>query len=206
MFLASIYTGLAQTAPTLAAVGYASPAPIPVAPGQVVTLFFRNIPPSPDGSLRSTQAKTVPLPTVLGGLAVHISRPPVNFPIFAVRQENDCVDGLVNPACLLTSLRAQVPFNLQPVIELVLEVDGTASRSFRLTQVTDNAHVLTSCDLAWDTNWASSCSRLSFHVDGTAITDKSPARRNNGCISLGPRPDLSERAERRALAARCRGD
>ena len=121
-------------------------------------------------------AKTVPLPTVLGGLSVHVSQPPVSFPIFAVRQENDCIDGQVSPACLLTSLRVQVPFKLQPVKELVLEVDGKAGRSFPLTQNTDNAHVLTSCDLSWDTNWASSCSRLSFHADGTVITDKSPAR------------------------------
>ena len=167
LFLACTYSASAQTAATLAAVGYASPAPIPVVPGEVVTLFFRNVPPLPDGSFRSAEAKTVPLPTVLGGLSVHVSQPPVNFPIFAVRQENDCIDGQVNPVCLLTSLRVQVPFKLQVVKELVLEVDGQPSRSFPLAQTGDTAHVLTSCDLTWDTNWASSCSRVAFHPDGS---------------------------------------
>lgn len=166
LFLTSTYSASAQVAASLAAVGYASPAPIPVAPGQVVTLFFREVAPLPDGRLRSAEAKTVPLPTVLSGLSVHVSEPPVSFPIFAVRQENDCIDGQANPACLLTLLRVQVPFNLQPVKELVLEVDGKPSRSFRLSQISDNAHVLTSCDLTWDTNWASSCSRLAYHAMG----------------------------------------
>ena len=176
IFLASTYAASAQMAPTLSAVGYATPAPIPIAPGQVVTLFFRDVAPLPDGSLRSAQARSAPLPTVLGGLAVHISQPPVYFPIFGVRQENDCPSGETNPACLLTSIRVQAPFQFQPVTEMVLDVDGKASRSFRLTQNSDNAHVLTSCDLTWDTNWASSCVRLAYHADGTVITEKSPAR------------------------------
>ncbi|MBZ5607298.1 MAG: hypothetical protein LAP38_03500 [Acidobacteriia bacterium] len=185
LLLASAYSASAQTAATLAAVGYTSPAPIPVVPGEVVTLFYRNVPPLPDGSLRTAAANTVPLPTVLAGLSVHVSQPPVNFPIFAVRQENDCTDAQgnpanpsnpANPACLLTTLRVQVPFRLQVVKEMVLDVDGQASRSFALSQITDNAHVLTSCDLTWDTNWFSSCSRVAFHGDGTQITGKSPAR------------------------------
>jgi uncharacterized protein (TIGR03437 family) len=150
---------------------------MPVTPGQVVTLFFRNVTPFRDGTLRSAEAKTAPLPTVLGGLSVQTNQPPLSFPIFAVRQENDCIDVQGNPACLLTSLRVQVPFNLQPAgeLELVLLVDGEASRSFRLAQITDNAHVLTSCDLTWETKWDTSCSRLTFHADGTVVTEKSPA-------------------------------
>jgi uncharacterized protein (TIGR03437 family) len=182
LFLASTYSGFGQVAATLSAVGYATPAPIAVTPGQVVTLFFHGVAPLPSGSLRSAEAKAVPLPTALGGLSVHVSRPPVNFPIFAVRQQSDCADGQVNQACLLTSVRVQVPFDLQPVKELVLEVDGQASRSFLLTQNTDNAHVLTSCDLTWDTNWTSSCNRLAFHGDGSIITEKSPARRGETIV------------------------
>jgi uncharacterized protein (TIGR03437 family) len=166
----------AQTAATLESAGYAAPgAPIPVAPGQVVTLFFRGIGPLADGSLRNAQAKTVPLPTVLGGLSARIVQLQVSLPIFSVRQENDCTGGQVNPACLLTSLRVQVPFYLQAEMELVLVVDGQASRSFLLSLVTDNAHVITSCDLTWDTNWTSICTRLAFHADGSTVTEKAPA-------------------------------
>ncbi len=181
----------AQTAPTLEAVGYTAPsAPLPVAPGQVLTLFVRGVPPLPDGSMRTSQATAVPLPTVLAGLSAHIVQTRTNLPLFAVRQESDCPGDQSNSACLLTSLRVQMPFDLQLFADLVLEVDGTASRTFSLTAISDNAHVLTTCDLTWDTNWAHSCSRVLFHGDGSQITEKAPARPGETIVvyvwGLGP--------------------
>lgn len=177
LFLSGSFSMSAQNTATLASAGYTAPAaPTPVAPGQVITFFFRNVAPLPDGSLRTDQASTVPLPSLLGGLSAHFGNPPVSLPIFAVRQENDCQSERSNPACLLTALRVQIPTDLQPVMEVVLEVDGQASRSFSLTQNSDNAHVLTSCDLTWDTDWTHSCNRLVFHADGSQVTQRSPAR------------------------------
>ena len=175
-FLSGTSLVSAQSAATLESAGYTAPsAPIPVAPGQVVTLFFRGVGPLADGSYRAGQAQTVPLPNVLGGLSARIVQSQTRLPIFSVRQENDCVGGQPNPACLLTSLRVQFPFELPLAMELVLEVDGQAGRSFLLTEISDNAHVITSCDSTWITNWVSPCTRLAFHADGTKVSEKAPA-------------------------------
>jgi uncharacterized protein (TIGR03437 family) len=181
--LSSIYSVAAQTPATLLGAGYTAPtAPIPITSGQVVTLFFRGVSTLPNGSMRAGQAQTTPLPTVLAGLSVRFAQPQVRLPIFAVRQENDCVPGEINPACLLTSIRVQGPIDLSTVMEAVLEVDGQASRNFLFTLISDNAHVITSCDAAWDTNWASSCRRLLFHADGSAVSEKAPATRGETVI------------------------
>ena len=177
LLLCSAWSVSAQNTATLVSAGYSAPtAPIPVAPGQVVTLFFRGVGPLADGSLRSGEAKTVPLPTALGGFSAHISQLGTNIPIFSVRQENECQGVQADLVCLLTSLRVEMPFEFSPVMDLVLDVDGKPGRSFRLEQIGENAHVLTSCDLSWDTNWTSSCARLAFHADGSAVSSKSPAR------------------------------
>jgi len=184
----SLHAAFAQAPATLAAIGYSTPAaPLPVAPGQVVTLFLRGVGPLFDGQLRSGQAASVPLPTTLAGLSARIADLQVSVPIFAVRQENDCLPGeAANPACLLTSIRVQMPFELGLEAglerELVLEVDGQSSRSFPLNVVSDNSHVITSCDATWDTNWASSCSRLIFHPDGTPVSEKAPATRGETLV------------------------
>jgi hypothetical protein len=99
-----------------------------------------------------------------------------SLPIFAVRQENDCTEGQANPACLLTSVRVQIPNEILGTAQLVLDVDGQPSRGFLLTGVSDNTHILTSCDATWDTNWSSTCNRTAFHQDGSAISQQAPAR------------------------------
>uniref|UniRef100_Q022H6 Uncharacterized protein n=1 Tax=Solibacter usitatus (strain Ellin6076) TaxID=234267 RepID=Q022H6_SOLUE len=185
LFLSSIYSIPAQTAATLASAGYTAPAaPVAVAPGQVVTLFFRGVPPLPDGTLRAGEAKTTPLPTTLAGLSASIDQPHASLPVFAVRQESDCQGDQTGQSCLLTSLRVQIPTDfLQPVMSLVLTVDGQATRNFPLTAISDNAHVLTSCDLTWDTYWARSCTRLAFHSDGTTpVSANAPAQRGETLV------------------------
>jgi len=184
LFLSSVYSISGQTAATLASAGYTAPAaPLAVAPGQVVTLFFRDVPPLPDGALRAGEAKTLPLPTTVAGLSASLDQPHASLPVFAVRQENDCYGDQANQSCLLTSMRVQIPFDLRPEMNLVLMVDGLPSRGFPLTEISDNAHVLTSCDLIWDTNWAHSCNRLAFHSDGTTqVTAKAPAQRGETLV------------------------
>lgn len=145
LFLASVYSALAQTPATLMGAGYTAPtAPIPITSGQVVTLFFRGVPALPGGGMRAGQAQTTPLPTVLAGLSVRFVQFQVRIPIFAVRQENDCGQSEVNSACLLTSIRAQVPNYVLPEMVAVPEVDGQASRSFlspvSVTMLTSSRH------------------------------------------------------------------
>jgi uncharacterized protein (TIGR03437 family) len=175
---------LSRTAASLAAVGYTGPGfPLPVVPGQVVTLFFYGVAPFADGQLRSDQATNVPLPTTLDGLSVHIAQQPLSFPIFAVRQQNECdQDQAGNLACLLTSIRVQVPIELLATTEIILNVDGQPSRGFAVQPIADNSHVLTSCDVSWDTHYTTPCSRLLFHSDGSAVSQSDPARRGETII------------------------
>ncbi len=187
----------AQSTAILIAAGYSTPAPLQVAPGQVMTFFLRNISPLPNGDLRVAQASTVPLPKTLGGLSLRISQgqsAAVDVPIFAVRQENDCDNSANNSACLLTLVKVQIPFEITapaqepvgsgpplpplppaPLAQFIVNVDGQPSRVFPLQPVPDNGHVLTSCDIAWDTKSTSVCGRQAYHANGHPITGSEPA-------------------------------
>jgi hypothetical protein len=107
----------------------------------------------------------------------------------AVRQDQECDTG--SAQCLITSVRVQIPFELPASTyprlgpkgimvsdaELTLMEDGKPSRSFRLRPVSENGHVVTSCDLIGDTNPGSVCSRVAYHSDGRAVDMNAPAAR-----------------------------
>lgn len=184
-------SGLAQSSGSLLGASYAKPSPFIVAPGQIVTFFFRGVGPLPSGSTRFDDASTLPLPETLAGLSLKISQTgmasPLPVPLVSVRQEIEC--DATSWECYLTAVRVQIPFELAasttprvgpggvevPDAELTLEEDGKASRTFRLRPVSENGHVLTSCDLAGDTNPDSSCSRVAYHADGRPVNMDTPA-------------------------------
>ena len=177
----------------LAGAGYSSPAPFLIAPGQVITLFVRDVPPDASGQLRVAQADAARPPAILAGLSVRIAQIESfaqQAPIFAVKQENECgQSGAADPACLLTSIKLQIPFEVSgdvtvtesrqaiyaPVAQIAIGVDGRAGRTFPAQPVPDNAHVLTACDNTWDTNPSTACDRLIYHLDGTPAGVNSPA-------------------------------
>lgn len=185
----------AQIDASLIGTGYSAPAPVELAPGQVVTLFFRGVKPLASGAPRSGQAQSVPLPLALAGLSVRVWQPPQTnpypAPILAVRQHNDCEEVTGRPVCLLTAVRIQVPSELTPTIsKLVLEEDGQASRTFLVRPIRDNSHIITTCDLTWDTNPGSDCGRLAFHANGEVVDGKAPAKLGETIVfyahGLGP--------------------
>lgn len=185
----------AQTDASLLAAGYSAPAPIEVAPGQILTLFLHGVKPAADGFPRSGQAQAIPLPDTIAGLSAHILQSPrsdpFRVPILSVRQQNDCEEITRRPICLLTAIRVQIPTELSPAVaKLVVEEDGQKSRTFLIRPVRDNGHVITSCDLTWDTNPGSSCARMAYHADGVLIGPESPARRGEAIVlyayGMGP--------------------
>lgn len=199
--------GFAQSSPIIASAGYSSPAPLEAAPGQVVTMFVRDVPRGADGRLRSETASGLPLPTVLGGISVAINQTSgtLNAPIFAVRQESECqAAGVEEASCLLTAIQIQVPYNLTadislsptrrviygPLAQARIDVDGRSGRSFALQPLPDNAHVLTSCDLSWDTSAGKECRRSVYHADGTVADANAPAKPGETVVvyayGLGP--------------------
>ena len=113
-------------------------------------------------------------------------------PIFAVQQKRLCgLSGLEagDAGCLLTLVKAQIPFELPadlvlgdqkvdtlPLPALIsIDVDGRRGRGFPLQPLPDNAHVLTTCDASWDTSSSSVCDRQVFHADGSVVTRDAPA-------------------------------
>ena len=181
----------AQTSASALGAGYAKPSAFIVAPGQIVTFFFRGVGTLPGGTLRTDDAKTQPLPETLGGLSLKIAQPgiasPLGVPIASVRQDKEC--DTVSSECYVTSVRVQIPFELAasttprlgkagvkaPDAELTLVEDGKASRTFLLRPVSENGHVLNSCDLAGDTDPDSICSRVAYHADGRPVNMDAPA-------------------------------
>ncbi len=170
----------AQSDANLLSADYTAPAPIAVAPGQIVTLFARGIGPGAGVALRNAQAAQTPLPNTLAGIAAFVDQAPnpqpFAVPILAVKQQNECEEVNFRPICLLTAIRVQIPTELSPTVaKLILEVDGQKSRTFLLRPIRDNAHVITSCDLSWDTNPAADCQRRLYHADGRLVTADAPA-------------------------------
>jgi len=164
--------------------------PPQVAPGQVITLFYRAVGPSNNGDLRSGRAQA-PLPAMLAGLAAQMiqEKSLFNVPLIEVSQQNTCPPGLAGPACLLTAVRIQIPFDisadvsrdpqsgsvtLSPVANLVLYADGQPTADSLLQPVPDNSHVLTTCDSEGQTQ-AGTCGRMVFHPDGRLVSAGSPA-------------------------------
>ncbi len=193
MFAGALGPMFAQSGSILVSAGYSSPAPLEAAPGQVVTFFVRGLPPAADGRFRLGQADDVPLPTTLAGISVVIlqGQATLQSPIFAVRQESECeTDGNVDATCLLTSIRVQIPFELaadvtltnmgkviySQQVKLRFDVDGRPGRPFALQPLPDNGHVLTNCDVSWDTRPESVCNRQVYHADGAPADEKAPAK------------------------------
>lgn len=183
----------AQSSPMIVSAGYSSPAPLDAAPGQVVTIFVRDVPRASDGHLRSDKASALPLPIALAGISVVIDQTSgtLKAPIFAVRQESECqAAGVDEASCLLTAIRIQVPYDLAadislsplkrviygPLAQAHIDVDGRSGRPFPLQPLPDNAHVLTSCDASWDTSAGKECQRSVYHADGTVADVNAPAK------------------------------
>ena len=183
----------AQPASVLLTAGYTETGATQVAPGQILTLFYRGIAPAANGEFRSAQAEA-PLPTLLAGLSAQIQQASslFNVPIVQVRQQNTCPAGLTGPACVLTAVKIQVPFEIAadvhqdmppgpvsfaPEANLMFYADGQLTAASLLQPVPDNAHVLTACDSAWDTRPASVCDRQASHADGSPVNADAPAAR-----------------------------
>ena len=182
-----------QTTAALVDAGYSTPEPPQIAPGQVVTLYYRGIGPLPGGQPRSGQAEA-PLPTLLAGLSAQIIQQGSLFdvPISQVAQQNTCDSGATGPACLLTAIQVQIPFEIsadairnlasgavtlapRAQIDVYAETERIATGA--LQPVPDNAHVLTNCDLPGDAQAGTTCDRLVSHSDGRRLDAAAPAAR-----------------------------
>jgi uncharacterized protein (TIGR03437 family) len=164
-------------AQTITGAGYTAPAPVSVAPGQVLTFFADGV-------------------GTTGITAILHQGAAIQAPVIDVRSVPTC-SGIAIPAqntCgALTAVTVQIPYELSvlcplcltPVFlftELVVLGNGP-SAAIELNGLADQVHVLSSCDIvlnahgyvAPDNTSGLPCPPMVTHADGTLVTASKPA-------------------------------
>lgn len=166
--------------------GYRVPDPVAVAPGQIVTLFLYAQKPLPDFPVI---AQNTPLPFTLGGFSVQLVQTfsaPVAVPLLAVFPVDNCY-GLYPLACgSMTAITVQIPRELTPNIPragrpsnfaiLQVSVNGNPGDGIPLSAVTDQIHVLNTCDAAPapPIDASAGCQPVVKHWDGSLVSLTNP--------------------------------
>jgi hypothetical protein len=189
---------------TLAGTGYSDPSVIRVAPGQITTLFVTGLKTVLSQPVR---AAGLPLPITLAGIAVNLNQnelPSIPVPLLSIQQQVLCGNVAIlrpgiAPDCLITAITVQIPFELvvptnagggfpqlgklDESTELTISENGIVSDAFRALPVTDNLHVLTTCDafpspklIQGQAGTGQPCQPIATHADGTLITADEPAQ------------------------------
>jgi uncharacterized protein (TIGR03437 family) len=170
--------GQSSTPNTIIGAGYLFPAPITVAPGQVITIFAKGV----GGTLKQpSSAAGSNLPTSLAGITVTIGQD-TNIParILEVRPAALC------PNCgTMTAITIQIPYELKlpplnglfgGVFAFVTE-NGVAGNWSFLLPTPDQVHILTICDtvIAGSGPATGRCPWVVTHANGTPVSTASPA-------------------------------
>ena len=184
--------GQAQNGAVIVSSGYDRTSGLTVAPGQILRLKVAGLDISPGGSLTRRYASTLPLPEQLAGFSVGVSQrvglktgPLLSAPLIAVEQTIICSelkDYGDLPDCYITVLTVQMPFDLVPlsfpdpipVTRLVVTKDGRSSVAFSALTLSDQIHVVTTCDSLSARD--SLCTPAVTHSDGTLVSEEAPAR------------------------------
>lgn len=160
--------------------GYTAPAPVSVAPGQIATFYVSGVS-SSVGLTANLQQNGNSVPA----------------PIQSFRIVSMCPDDLGNniSACgSVLAVTVQIPYELRPICPLcetpvsltppVLAIaqKGKAVSAIELTPLTDEVHVLTTCDVvlappvpAQPNLSGLPCAPLVTHSNGTMVSASSPA-------------------------------
>ena len=165
------------------------------APGQIVTIQVVGMkalsPP-----LTVQRATVVPLPVTLAGISVTLKQsiinsrfdspvalPPHSAVLLSVGQSDLCGAAPIPPACLQTSIKLQIPFELrfnmtnypEYPTQMVISQDGVDSQPFIVGIDDDWIHVITCADKDDSTVCGSSASFVT-HADGTLVSSQSTAK------------------------------
>jgi uncharacterized protein (TIGR03437 family) len=156
--------------------GFANPFPIPVAPGQLLTLFVQS------------SASNGVAATFWNGSADEA------MPVLAVSPTNAACTGSSNTACAnLIAVTVQIPFDAPaigvPVSDIAVvpssiavAVNGVKSSYFGVQPAPNQVHILTACDviLGGSPSFAAirglPCAPLITHADGTQVSAIRPAK------------------------------
>jgi uncharacterized protein (TIGR03437 family) len=171
---------------TLTGSGYTNPSIVHAAPGQITTLFVSGL---TTVLSQSVAATAVPLPTTLAGISVTLNQSggqATAVPLLSIQQVSACSDaGAAGSStvaqCLITAITIQVPLELvvspSNTADLVVSENQIASQAFRVIPVSDNLHVIGTCDTFPSPQVPSVfCAPLVTHADGTLVTAADPAQ------------------------------
>ena len=191
---------------TLVGSSYTNPASIRVSPGQITTFFVSGLTPDLTKPQKATSLP-LPNSLAGISLTINQSslKQSVAVPLVAVEQLNTCsiappalppsptsTPSTVPPECLLTAITLQIPFELTPlpifaggsnlggkldVTDVVITANGVASKTFAISPITDNLHVVNTCDsFPSVASNSGSCSPAVTHADGTLVTAAAPGK------------------------------
>jgi uncharacterized protein (TIGR03437 family) len=178
----------AQSTAAIGSAGYSAPFPVKVAPGQILTFFVSGI---GAGLTTKVAADGFPLPITLAGISAtlsELSQPPLAgeaVPLLAVSPMNSCGGIIVPVQCTpLVAVTVQIPFGIRtasavspipPPATLTISESGS-SASISLSPMTNQPHIVTTCDVNVSTSAPGSlCRPVVTHGDGSLVTPERPA-------------------------------
>jgi len=164
---------------TIVAAGYLFPAPINLAPGQVVTVFAMGV-----GSAlkQPVLAGAGRLPTSLAGIGVTlVEATNIAAPILQVSPAARC-----GTCGVMTAITIQIPYELQllspngglgPAHEFFVTENGVAGNWSDFNPVPDQVHILTVCDTVIGGSGPSTgrCQWEVTHANGALVSNTNPA-------------------------------
>src|SRR5579863_6702593 len=179
----------AQPSAVIGSAGYSAPVPVKVAPGQILTFFVSGF---GAGLTAKVSADGFPLPNILAGISAtlyELSQPPLAgeaVPLLAVSPMNSCGGIIVPVQCTpLAAVTVQIPFGIRtasavspipPPATLTISESGGSSASISLSPMTDQPHIVTTCDVNVATSAPGSlCRPVVTHGDGSLVTPEHPA-------------------------------
>ena len=171
------FAACAAAQPVISALGYSSPAPLSVAPGQLITLFVQNIPGPP--------------PSVADIYAVFHQNSDIPMPVLSVQAI--CPVSGSTCAATIRGITVQIPYRIQtlcvlcanplfPAASITVSVNGALSGALGVQPLADQVHFLTQCDVLLSNpvrsyaNGGLPCPPMVTHADGSMVSATKPAK------------------------------
>jgi uncharacterized protein (TIGR03437 family) len=190
LFGTTAFGQLAAPQPVIVNANYSATFPLPVAPGQLITLIVEGLANPLPGPARAPFGS---LPPTLAGIsAVFRQGTDLDAPVLEVLPFSTCSIPLPSPCGTLVAVTVQIPFEIQTVCPLcgppqipaylAVAQNGTVGALVDVTPLSNQVHFLTSCDTlvsgvsARPLTGGLPCAPLVMHGDGKAVSAANPAQ------------------------------
>jgi len=200
----------AFTQPVIGSAAHSPSIPLPVSPGELITLFVQGVNTQLTNTFRATGNQ---LPTKLAGVSVAYRQglPASDRPagILEVRPLSECLGMPVGCGTML-AVTAQLPFEMLTFCPLcaipvdisyfiLVSVDGEQSAAYAVQPFYDHIHILTVCDIAALAGQATAtplpCSPMLAHADRILVSTANPSKERRGIDCVRGRTRANESAD-----------